>query len=313
MVMSTNMIYKILKIVVTILSLLYIYKYSIGHFKIILDKINLDFYLIIFLIFLRFFQQVIASFRLFSLLKLISRYNSNFIEWSRIYFSTALVYLTPIIGAGHLMRAYEMKNRQFSYKEYVNLQFIIFSWGILIESVLIFLICFFNKQIDTYITTLFFLIIICFLPTVSKSIINILLGCIKKIDVFNFLNKIKLNIEKIIIITSNTINAKNFIVYFFYTLCLFCLEFLMYYLILSYIFMIVSLKIILLIFILNFFIRKIPLINNIPGLKEVINGAFIQQFGFIFLEGVLFLIIFRVLNLLALLISNLFFFLIKKN
>lgn len=310
--MSRKFFYNILKIVITTLSLLYIYKSSIGNFKIIFDKINLDYYLIICLIFIRFFQQLIASHRLFSLLKLISKYNSNFIEWSRIYFSTALVYLTPIIGAGHLMRAYEMKNRHFSYKEYVSLQFIIFSWGILIESALIFLICFFNKQIDNYILALFFIIMICFLPTVSKSIINILFGYIKKINVYNFLNKVKLNIDKTITITSNTINTKNFIVYSLYTLCLFCLEFLMYYLILSYVFIIIDIKIILLIFILNFFIRKIPLVNNIPGLKEVINGLFVQQLGFIFFEGVLFLITFRVLNLLSLIMNNLFFFLIKK-
>ena len=310
--MSRKLLYNILKIVITILSLLYIYKSSIGNFKLIFDKINLNYYLIICLILIRFLQQLIASIRLFSLLKLISKYNSNFIEWSRIYFSTALVYLTPIIGAGHLMRAYEMKNRYFSYKEYVSLQFIIFSWGILIESALIFLICFFNKQIDNHILALFLIIMIFFLPTVSKSIIDILLGYIKKINVYNFLNKVKLNIDKTIAITSNTINTKNFIVYSLYTLCLFCLEFLMYYLILSYVFMIMGIKIILLIFILNFFIRKIPLVNNIPGLKEVINGLFVQQLGLIFFEGVLFLITFRALNLLSLIMNNLFFFLIKK-
>ena len=76
--------------------------------------------------------------------------------------------------------------------------------------------------------------------------------------------------------------------------------------------MIFDLKIIILIFILNFLIRKIPLVNNVPGLKEVITGVFIQQFGLIFLEGVLFSITFRVLNLISLLFSNLFFFIVKK-
>ena len=76
--------------------------------------------------------------------------------------------------------------------------------------------------------------------------------------------------------------------------------------------MIVDFKIVILFFILNFLIRKIPLINNITGFKEVFIGIFMQQFGFIFLEGVLFSITFRVLNLLALLLSNLFFFLLKN-
>lgn len=305
-------IYNIFKIIVTIASLIFIYKSSIGYFQIIFDKINLDFYFIFCLIFLRFFQQVLASLRLFTLLKLISKYDSNFIEWSRIYFSTALVYLTPIIGAGHLMRSYEMKNRQFSYKEYINLQFIIFSWGMLIESLLIFLICIFTIEIHNYIAALFFLMIICFLPALSIDAINLLYNIIKKIKVFNFLNKSKLNIEKTILITINTINKKNFLVYFSYTFCLFCFEFLIFYMILNYIFMISDLKIIILIFILNFLIRKIPLINNVPGLKEVITGVFIQQFGLIFLEGVLFSITFRVLNLISLLFSNLFFFIVKK-
>ena len=310
--------YNIIKILITIGSLLFIYKSSKGYFQIIFDKINLDFYLITCLIFLRFFQQIIASLRLFSLIKLISKYNSNFIEWSRIYFSTALVYLTPIIGAGHLMRSYEMKNRKFSYKEYINLQFIIFSWGMLIESSLMLLIFFFIEEIHIYVIALFFLMLICFLPAVSKNIINLLYTNIKKIKAFNFLNKFKffnafkLNVEKIILITISTINGKNFLVYFFYTTCLFCLEFLLFYLLLTNIFMIVDFKIVILFFILNFLIRKIPLINNITGFKEVFVGIFMQQFGLIFLEGVLFSITFRVLNLLALLLSNLFFFLIKK-
>ena len=76
--------------------------------------------------------------------------------------------------------------------------------------------------------------------------------------------------------------------------------------------MIVDFKIVILFFILNFLIRKIPLINNITGFKEVFIGIFMQQFGLIFLEGVLFSITFRVLNLLALLLSNLFFFLLNN-
>ena len=311
--MNKNLIKNIIKVVIAAVTLLFIYKSSVGYFQIIFDKINLDFLLISCLILLRFFQQIIASLRLFSLLKLISKYNSNFIEWCRLYFSTGLLYLTPLVGAGHIARAYEMKNRQFSYKEYINFQFIIFSWAMLIESFLIFLICIFYNEINVYITISFFIIMLCFLPLLSKNFINILLVLFKKIKVFRFLNKLKLNIERILEIAITSLKKKNFINYFFYTICLFCSELLLFYLILNNIFLINNLEVIFLIFILNFFIRKIPFINNIPGLKEAINGAFAYQFGLVFLEGVLFLVIFRVLNLLAILLNNFFFFLMKKS
>ena len=316
--MKANFFYNIVKVIITLGSLFFIYKSSKGYFQIIFEKINLDYYLIVILIFLRFFQQILASLRFFSLLKLISKYNTNFIEWSRIYFSTALVYLTPIIGAGHLMRSYEMKNRDFSYKEYINLQFIIFSWGILVESLLMFLICLFNKEINIYITSFFILIIICFLPTISKTFIHIVYSYIKNNNTlnyfkkFNLFNSLKINIEKIININVNTINKKNFIVYSSYTICLFFFEFLIFYILLSDIFMINDLKIIVLFFIFNFLIKKIPLFNNIVGLREVILGTFMQQFGLIFFESVLFSITFRVVNLVSVLLSNLLFYSLKS-
>jgi len=216
------------------------------------------------------------------------------------------------------MRSYEMKNRDFSYKEYINLQFIIFSWGMLVESLLMFLICFFNKEINMYITSLFILIIICFLPTISKTFINFVYRYIKNNNAlnyfkkFNLFNSLKINVEKTIRITVNTINKKNFIVYSSYTICLFFFEFLTFYILLSYIFMITNLKIVILFFILNFLIKKIPLINGILGLREVILGTIMQQFGLIFFESVLFSITFRAVNLVSVLLSNLLFYSLKS-
>ena len=59
MIMLKKSFYNIIKILITIGSLLFIYKSSKGYFQIIFDKINLDFYLITCLIFLRFFSRLL--------------------------------------------------------------------------------------------------------------------------------------------------------------------------------------------------------------------------------------------------------------
>ena len=76
--------------------------------------------------------------------------------------------------------------------------------------------------------------------------------------------------------------------------------------------MITNLKIVILFFILNFLIKKIPLINGILGLREVILGTIMQQFGLIFFESVLFSITFRAVNLVSVLLSNLLFYSLKS-
>ena len=122
-----------------------------------------------------------------------------------------------------------MKKNNYSHKEYVNMYFFIFLWGILIYSFILMLLSFLVNEINVYtfsillILSAFSLIItskitITFCVKIYKKFISF--KFIKKITFFNFVLK-----ELLIMIELSTLvsNKKVFLNFFFFTLLIICL------------------------------------------------------------------------------------------
>jgi hypothetical protein len=314
-----NKTYTILKIIIVIFAFYFLFNNSKDNFKLIFEKINLDSNLIFFLIFIRVFTHNILSMRAFSYLKMTSNYNSSLFEWNKLFFLTGIVNLSPFYGAGHGMRSYEMKKKEFSYKEYVNMQVIVYFWGILINSSLILITSLITNQLNIYTLVLFVLIIIFSLASVSSKFLNFIFNLIYNLNFFKLFNKYKFfnsskkKFLKILKIMISVIKFRSFITFFLFTITLFVLEFSIFAIILKYIFQILDFKIVVLFFILNFIIKKIPIVDNIPGIKEIILGMYAEQFGLIFLEGVIFSVMLRTLNLFSLFFNCIIYYIFKKN
>jgi len=74
------------KIIISILSIFFLYNFSRENYQRVLENINVDLFWLILILVLRIFLHSLLSFRTFSFLKLTSNYNTKFISWSFLYF-----------------------------------------------------------------------------------------------------------------------------------------------------------------------------------------------------------------------------------
>ena len=126
-----------------------------------------------------------------------------------------------------------MKKNNYSHKQYVNMYFFIFLWGMLIYSLILIILSFLFNQINFY---TFFLLLILFvfsLIITSKITLKIFLkifkkfisyGQIKKIKFFDFLFK---ELLKLLELTSLVSNKK--CLQIFYILLYYCYFLNIYY------------------------------------------------------------------------------------
>ena len=126
--MNKNKFYKYIKVIVLIISFIYIYENSKKNYESVFASIYLDYHKIFLSIVIFIIIHNLLCIRSFSFLNLTSKYSAKFSQWSNLFYLTALINLSPLWGAGHILRSYEMKKNNYSYKEYVSLYFFIFFW-----------------------------------------------------------------------------------------------------------------------------------------------------------------------------------------
>ena len=147
-----------------------------------------------------------------------------------------------------------MKKNNYSHKQYVNMYFFIFLWGMLIYSLILIILSFLFNQINFY---TFFLLLILFvfsLIITSKITLKIFLkifkkfisyGQIKKIKFFDFLFK---ELLKLLELTSLVSNKKVFTNFLYFTVLLLFFEYLLLNVIFKFLFQNIEPKIIFLFF-----------------------------------------------------------------
>ena len=317
--MTNYNFFKIFKLILVILSLYFIYKSSDEIYKNILEKNNIKYNWLIFILFVRIILNNLLSFRIFSFLKLTSNYNSTFIKWSYLFFLTGLINISPFWGIGHAVRSHEMKKNGYSIKEYGSMHYFIFFWGLLINSfILIILLTFLNNNQNIYFIPSLITLFVISIPTLSKRSVKFIYQLIHKIKSKIFFLKSKLfnyliiKIEDLIIISNNILRIHVFVNFLVITIFLFIFEYLIFLLIFKFLFQIVDLNIVSTFFVLNYLIKKIPSLDGLIGLKESLLGLYFQYLGLFFLEGVIFTLFFRLLNISSILTNCLIYFVLKR-
>lgn len=316
--MNKNKFYNFIKISVLLISFFFLFEYSKENYKTILIKINFDIQIIFLSIGLVIIIQNLLNIRSFNFLKLTSKYNANFSQWSSLFYLTGLVNHSPVWGAGHILRSYEMKKNNYSHKEYVNMYIFIFFWGALIYSFLLILPFFFLIEFNSYITTILFILFIFSLIVTSKITLKYCIEILKFLNLAKFIknNKFSSYLSKEFLtmakLSALASNKKVFANFFIFTLLLICFEYSLFNLIFKFLFQAIDTSVIFLFFLSNFLIRMVKPIDNIIGFKETILGLYGQQLGLLFLEGALIVIIWRLLGLVSLIINYVIYYLINK-
>lgn len=316
--MNKNKFYNYIKTAVLIISLIFIYENSKKNYESVFTNINLDYQKIFLLIAFFIIIQNLLNMRSFSFLSFTSKYSANFIQWSNLFYLTGLINTSPFWGAGHILRSYEMKKNNYSYKEYVSMYFFIFFWGSLIYSLILIFLSFLSNEVNFYHLSILLTIFTFSLIITSKIFLKLFVKISVKLTSFQFIKKIRfidyffkelLKLTKLSTLISNKKVLVNFL---FFTVLLICFEYLSFSLIFKILFQTIDSQVLFLFFLSNFLIRCAKPLDNFIGIKESIMGLYAQQLGLLFLEGALIAIIWRLLAIISLVINYIFYYLVNK-
>jgi hypothetical protein len=315
--MNINKFYKPIKILIIFISFFFLFINSKENYFIVLNKLTFDVWIIVTIILIVIIMQNLINIRSFYFLKFTSNYNAKFSEWSSLFFLTGLINHSPLWGAGHIIRSYEMKKNNFSHKEYLNMYIFIFFWGILIYSFLLFLSSLFIIDFNFYISIALLILFLFSTILTSKIVLRFCIKILNKLRLYepfikkNFLNFLSKEFTKMAKLSFLTSSYKVFIVFFFTSL-LICLDFFLLNTIFKFLFNTFDFHIFFLFFLSNFLIRTIKPIDNIIGLKEVILGFYGEQLGMLFLEAALIVVILRLVGLISLIINYIIYRFLNK-
>ena len=298
-----------LEFIFFIFCLVFIFKKTFNEFMDVKNIIEFDHgkYLIILIISL--INLNIMNIRFYYILKKITKYSDNFINWSRLFFQTAIMNLL-LTGTGHFFRAIQLKKKNLKYSEFISLNYVIYLISNLVN-MLLFVTLFYmitNKAIIAILGIIIILLASYFLT--NKKVYEFFLNFLKK-DIKFFKKYKQIFINLLFHCKKFFLFKKNLIIFSLITLLIFFLEGVIIYLISSTILLNESVFNNLLLFFLVSYLNKFPYMQNIIGLNELIVGLFAESLGILFLQGALIQLIFR-LSIYTGCILNNFLYLILK-
>ena len=311
-------IYEFLKVLLIIISLIFIYNSTKGQYSLMVTKLNFDIESILLIFLIMIFLHTLYSLRIFFFLKLSSKYNANFIEWSSLYYLTSIINLSPLWGTGHVIRSYELKQNNFSYSEYISMYLYIVIWDVLTYSLLLIYISYIFNVLNYLNFQILFVLVLLGILSFSKNFLKFLLKFLEKLFNFKSLKKnkffdlIKIRVLNLIKISFSVLTLKMVIYFFTFTLFIFFLDYFLLNSIFKYGLQIFDYKVIFQFFLFIFLINKIQLIGGIIGVRESFLGFYAEQVGMLFLEGLIISLAIRLFAAISLISNYIFYYLIIK-
>ena len=282
----------------------------------ILENLKSNYFLIFLIFFFSIIFQNLINIRHFFLLKYSLNYSYSFLDWSRLFFYTAILNKV-IFFSGYLYRATELKKRGVNYRNYISLIYISFFFGLLVNLILLsieFTIISINNLFILIITLVILLVsLIYFTP---KNIIFLL----KFIKIKNsiFIKKwINYVFDILNILRKSFKYNKNIKIFIFFTIIIHLVELSIFYFsgivfLSSY-----SFSIIIALFAASIILTRIPFIYNITGLCEIILGTIGVSMGVFFIDAALIQLLIRINIYLSVILNTGIFFITptfdKKN
>jgi hypothetical protein len=269
-------------------------------------KVELKNFLYIFIFFILITN--ISSYRLFYFLKKLTKYSSNYTNWSILFFQTALMNCF-LEGFGHLFRGIQLKKKNVSYSQFVSINYVIFILIFFINFLLfLFFYYFLSGKKIILLYSVFFIMLMYIL--INKKFYDFFLLLIEK--KLKFKKKYKNVLINLILYCKFFFQSKkNILIFLFFVLVIFFLEAINFILIISNFILIENFSSLLIIFIILFYLNKVPYLANFIGLNELILGLVAESLGFQFLEGSLIQFIYRMFLYISIIFSNILYYFIN--
>ena len=266
----------------------------------------------------KFFPAVIVSIFLVlvysQMIFKLSRHTTNLKiskkKWVYIFLNSQ--FLDTIPFAGFIYKAVNLKKYNLEYKYFVFVYaFIFYSW------IIVYLFLFF---IDTIIISLYFGLIKYFYISILFLISSVMVFFFIKL-INHLSNKFPSNLyllskaKELIIFTNKNLVKKNILIFLKSGTIIHISEFCLYYLVINFLQLDLSFKVIFTIFFVNSLIDFFPITPKNIGVSELISGLLLSLIGFNFTTGVLIRIFIRLSSIFATIILFLFnnIFLSEKN
>ena len=228
-------------------------------------------------------------------------YAYSYSDWSKLYFQSLIINLI-IPLSGTVYRAIELKKRDINYTKFIAASYLLVGSYISLSLLLASLeLLFVNKNFsEAYIILAGILILIIFFfgPIILENLINFFFKfkilskyLVSIYNLFKIIKKIFLKKKVIIILFLNTIIIHIFEIVLFYLVCSIFLENL-------------NVETIILLFVVNFIMDRIPFIAEAPGLSEIILGFVGLSLGFVFTDGAIIKLLLRLLTYFSILLNS---------
>ena len=294
-----------------IVSVFFLLDKSIKEFNQYSIKTEIDFK-VFFLIFIFFILiQNIHSYRFFFFLKKFTKYSSDYTNWSILYFQSGLMNCF-LDGSGHLLRAIKLKKKNVNYDQFISINYIFYILIFLINFLLFLFFSYFITGKKTILLYLAITLVLIFI-FINKEFYGFFLVLFEK--KLNFIKKKYkyIFVNLLFYCKSFFLLKKNILIFLFFVLIIFFLELINFYLLVSNFISIENFFSFLLIFIIIFFLNKVPYLGNIIGLNEVILGIVAENLGFQFLQGSLIQFIYRLFLYISILFNNVLYYFVNFN
>ena len=283
----------------------------IKNFNQFSEEIRIEFDQLFFVFIFSLALANVYSSRFFLFLNKLNKYPINYIDWSELFFKTSLMNLF-FQGSGHLLRAIELKKKHVGYTTFISVNLFIFLLHFFFFNIIFFLILlYFIKEEKIILLNLSITILLSFI-LVKKNFFLISINLIKK-----SLSFYKKNLT--LILKNFSFNygifflPKNLLNFFFFTLVIFLLESLIYYIIADNILPSGNLFQATLIFLLIFFLNSIPILKNLFGINELLVGMFVETLDFYFASGVIIQLIVRSTSSISVIVMSIFYYFLSLN
>jgi len=298
-----------LKILLVIICLIIIFIQIKGNFQNILNKIIISKNDSIILIIAVIFFHNLHNLRYFFFLKTTFNFSKKFTDWTNLFFLTAFLN-ESFSFSGHIVRSIELKKSGVEYYDYISVQYIFFSLGILTNLYLILIESLF--LINSIKFLIIFLILTLLLSlSMLPSCLRYLLKIIQKfffLKSFTQVFEIIINIIKI---------KKNILIFILFTIFIHFFEIIIFYISCKIFIASIGMVFVLKLFMINFLVHRLPFLSSVIGFKEIIFGSFGVLMGFAFLDGILIQLALRIFYNISFvqnyLIYKIFKFIFKKN
>jgi len=253
----------------------------------------------------------ISCYRFFFFLKKLNKYPVNFVDWSSIFFKTSLINLL-LHGSGHLLRAIQLKKKHVGYIMFININFFILVLQFFFFNVFFITLFYFIGEQIIFLLYLYTSILILFFLVKKKTLFFILINFIKK-NLSIYKKQFTLILKNLSLNYDIFFSSKNILIFFFFTLVIFLLDFIIFHIIIKNILPSSTFFQILLIFLFIFYVNHIPIIKNLFGINELLVGMFVETLDFYFFSGTIIQLIIRSMSGISVIVSSLFYYLLSLN